>query len=97
MKYTQTKPCKECPFLNSMKNGFTMKRLKEFASGEFPCHKSADMDEEEGEFKATSKSVHCAGALIFLEKRGQSHQMMRITERFGNYDFKKLDMKADVR
>lgn len=97
MKYTQTTPCKECPFLNSMKHGFTLKRLAEFASGEFPCHKSADNDEETGEFVATEKSVHCAGALIFLEKRNKPHQMMRINERFGQYDYTKLNMDADVR
>lgn len=96
MKYTQTTPCKECPFLNSMKKGFTIKRLHEFASGQFPCHKSAE-ENEDGEFEATSKSVHCAGALIFLEKRKQPNQMMRISERLGLYDYRKLNMEADVR
>lgn len=96
MKYTQTKPCKECPFLKSMAHGFTIKRLKEFASNEFPCHKSAELTEE-SEYKATDKSVHCAGALIFNEKRNTPHQMMRIAERLGMYDYTKLDMKADIR
>lgn len=96
MKYTQTMPCKECPFLKSMSHGFTLQRLKEFASGEFPCHKSAELNEEDG-FIATDKSVHCAGALIFLEKRNQPHQMMRISERLGAYDYTKLDLKAPVR
>jgi hypothetical protein len=97
MKYTQTTPCKECPFLKSMAHGFTIRRLSEFASGPFPCHKSAVIDEEEGGFTATEKSVHCAGALIFLEKRKQPNQMMRIAERLGLYDYRKLDMTAPVR
>lgn len=100
MRYTQTTPCKECPFLKSMKHGFTMQRLQEFASGEFPCHKSADLNEDEdgcSEFIANEKSVHCAGALIFNEKRNQPHQLMRIAERFGMYDRRKLDTNANVR
>ncbi len=97
MRYTQTTPCKECPFLNSMKKEFSLLRLKQFASGEFPCHKSAEVDEEEGTYKAIGKSVHCAGALIFNEKRNKPHQMMRIAERLGMYDYTKLNMEADIR
>lgn len=99
MHYTMTEPCAECPFLKKMKHGFTMKRLKEFASGEFPCHKSSDVDEESGEFreKSNGSSVHCAGALIFAEKRHQPHQMMRIAERLGMYERTKLDMTAEIR
>lgn len=97
MQYTMTTPCDECPFLQKMKRGFTLKKLKAFASGEFHCHKSGAVDDEEGEFVATKNSVHCAGALIFLEKRDQPHQMMRICERLGMYDRTKLDMTAQVR
>lgn len=97
MNYTQTVPCKQCPFLNEYKKGYSLKRLREFASGEFPCHKSAEVNEETGDFEATKKSVHCAGALIFLEKRNQPHQMMRIAERLGMYDYTKLNLKADIR
>ena len=79
-----------------MRHGFDMERLKDFASGEFPCHKSAALSEETGDFNATDSSVHCAGALIFNEKRGSHHQMMRIVERLGMYDHTKLDMKAPV-
>lgn len=77
-----------------------MSRLREFSSGEFPCHKSAEVVEDEegfGEFIAKEDSVHCAGALIFLEKRNHSHQMMRIVERLGKYDRRKLNMAAHVR
>jgi hypothetical protein len=90
-----TKPCSQCPFLKSMAHGFTLKRLKEFASGVFPCHKTAEPDE--GGYHATADSVHCDGALIFNEKRGTANQMMRISERLGLYDHTKLDMTADVR
>jgi hypothetical protein len=79
-----------------MRRGFTLRRLREFASSEFPCHQTADADDE-GDYRATEKSVHCAGALIFNEKRNTPNQMMRICERLGFYDMRKLDMKANVR
>ena len=101
MKYTMTAPCDACPFLNTpqMKRGFSLRRLAEFASGEFGCHRTCEVDddEENSEFTPTADSLHCAGALIFLEKRDRPHQMMRICERIGRYDRRLLDMKANVR
>lgn len=96
MQYTMKKPCADCPFLAKHKHGYTMQRLRQFSSGEFPCHKTAE-ENDEGVFKAISESVHCAGALIFLEKRDQPSQMMRICERLGMYDRTQLDMTAKVR
>lgn len=98
MIYTMTTPCAQCPFLKAMKHGYTLTRLRAFASGEFPCHQTAVVDDEgSGNFEIGPKSVHCAGALIFNEKRGQPHQMMRICARIGLYDASKLDMAAPVR
>lgn len=102
MKYSMTKPCDACPFLDTpnMKRGFTLRRLKEFASGQFPCHQTADAVEDEdgfSEYQANDNSLHCAGALIFNEKRDTPNQMMRICERLGVYDRTKLDMDASVR
>lgn len=100
MHYSMTTPCDQCPFLLKMKRGFTMRRLMEMASGEFPCHKTAQLaDDSEGgeEFVASEDSLHCAGALIFNEKRGTPNQMVRVCERLGLYDARKLDMKAKVR
>jgi hypothetical protein len=95
-----TTPCAACPFLKKHKHTYTMRRLVEFASGEFHCHKTGTTgdDGDGGEnFVATRDSLHCAGALIFLEKRDSPHQMMRISERLGLYDRSKLDMTAPVR
>jgi hypothetical protein len=99
MNYKMTKPCDACPFLKG--SGFTYSRLLEFSRGEFPCHKASDLVEDEdgfGEYHAKpgDKTPHCAGALIFNEKREQPHQMMRICERLGFYDYTKLDMEANV-
>lgn len=100
MNYTMTEPCADCPFLKKNAKSYGLRRLKGFASGEFPCHRTAkvvDDDEGASEFQPTVKSLHCAGALIFLEKREAPHQMMRICERLGMYDRTKLNMKAAVR
>lgn len=96
MVYNLTEPCDACPFLKN--SGFTFERLHEHASGEFPCHKACDLDEESGYFveRANGKTPHCAGALIFLEKQNRPHQMMRICERIGRYDASKLNMAANV-
>lgn len=95
MQYTMTSPCDACPFL--IENGFTHARLEEFASGEFPCHKACNLNEDTGTYQArNSKTPHCAGALIFNEKRGQPHQMMRICERLKLYDPAGLNMDANV-
>ena len=81
MKYTLREPFKECPFL--IGSGFTFMSLIEHASGEFPCHKACELSDEGVYEPRSEKTPHCAGALIFLEKRGQPHQMMRICERLG--------------
>lgn len=94
MNYNMTAPCDACPFLKG--SGFTWRSLVAHSSGEFACHKTCNLDEENGTFEPKEKSLHCAGALIFLEKQNQPHQMMRICERLGFYDRTKLNMDAPV-
>lgn len=96
MEYTMTNPCDLCPFLASM-HGWTLKQLENHARGEFACHKTCTLSEDLSEYVPNETSVHCAGALIFLEKRQKPHQMMRICERIGKYDRTKLNMEAPVR
>jgi len=97
MNYNMTAPCKECPFLRT--SGFTFDSLMEHASGEFGCHKACECVEDEDGckvFQPKKDTPHCAGALIFNELRNTPHQMMRICERLGFYDMRKLDMYANV-
>lgn len=96
MQYNLAAPCDRCPFL--IGSGFTFERLLEFASCEFPCHKACDLDEETQEFveRDNGKTPHCAGALIFAEKRNQPTQMMRINERLDLYDRRILKMDSPV-
>lgn len=94
MNYKLTKPCNACPFL--IGSGFSYRSLVQHASGEFGCHKACDLSDETGCYEPHDKTPHCAGALIFLEKQNNPHQMMRICERLGLYDASKLDMTANV-
>lgn len=94
MNYKLTTPCPECPYL--IGSGFTWKQLVAHASGEFPCHKACKIDENDNFVEKGDKTPHCAGALIFLEAQDRPHQMMRICERLGMYDMRKLDMNAPV-
>jgi hypothetical protein len=96
--YGLTTPCSNCPFRTDIPPFLRPGRVAEIrrglVRGEFPCHKTVEHNGD-GE-PDTSRSVHCAGALILLEKTGKSSQMMRIAERLGMYDRLKLDMKAPV-
>lgn len=93
MKYTQTSPCSNCPFLKEGGIRLHRERAYEIANymlstqgKEFACHKTTvDSDDDNGK-AVTSESLHCAGALIFAEKNGNATQMMRICERIGMYD-----------
>jgi len=98
VNYTMREPCSECPFLRGspLNNHIKYERLLEFAEGAFPCHRACKVDENEGFVPRNDKTPHCAGALIFNERRGRPHQMMRICERIGKYDRTKLNMHADV-
>lgn len=95
MNYNMTEPCDQCPFL--VGSGFTYTSLVRHASGEFACHKTCKLsDDEEAVYEPRENSPHCAGALIFLERQNRPHQMMRISERLGMYDRTRLNMDAPV-
>jgi len=97
MKYDMTTPCSLCPFRNDAgRLRVAVSRLRGFAAGEFCCHKTGESDADGGQILPTDDSQHCAGLLIFLEKQNRPHQMMRICERLGLYDRRKLNMAAPV-
>jgi len=97
--YGLTKPCAKCPFRKDITPYLRKARVREIerslARAEFPCHQTTKHDDE-GEQVRTGGEVHCAGALILLEKLNRPSQMMRISERLGMYDASKLDMDAPV-
>ncbi len=97
--YGLTTPCPKCPFRNDIPPFLLPPRVQEIkrslVRAEFPCHNTIEHDEEGG-YVRSGDEMHCAGALILMEKEGQSSQMMRIAERLGMYDRTKLDMAAPV-
>lgn len=102
MKYTKTSPCDNCPFRSDKPFLLGRGRVREIQAalqrGDFPCHKTTvDCEDDEGCNRvSTEKSLHCAGALILLEKIEEPSQMMRICERLGLYDRTKLNIGAPV-
>ncbi len=101
MKYTKTAPCDNCPFRSDKPFHLGRGRVREIQAGlqrgDFPCHKTTvDSGSDDGDRISTEESLHCAGALILLEKLEQPSQMMRICERVGLYDRTKLKMASPV-
>lgn len=107
MDYTLTSPCANCPFRKTKAGMITPGRAFEISDmmldrqgGQFPCHKTVDysaVEDVEEDAQVTEKTQHCAGALIFAEKIGKhGTQMMRIMERLGMYDAKKLMADPEV-
>lgn len=80
------KPCKDCPFI---KGGVMNQSLSEgriegiqkdlLRDKSFPCHKTVDYEKGSKE-----EEQHCAGAMLWLYKKGRPNQIMRIGERFGH-------------
>ncbi len=105
MLFTLTGPCANCPFRTDITFHLTVARAEEIADGvtrgdqTFACHKTTiEVEDDEGESETVSADTtqHCGGVLIMLEKMEQPNQMMRIAERIGLYDRRKLNMDAPV-
>ena len=99
MKFDLIHPCANCPFRSDIAFYLHRARKQEIANGllrdqTFTCHKTVDYSDDEP--RDTSSSQHCAGALIILERLERPNQMMRIAERLGLYDRRRLDMNAPV-
>jgi hypothetical protein len=101
--YALTRPCAKCPFRNDIPGYLSADRVAEIEDSlirsEFPCHETTRDDEDDscsGHYTPKGGEIHCAGALILLEKLERPSQMMRISERLGFYDRRKLDMDAPV-
>src|SRR5271154_2609248 len=86
VNYSKTTPCDNCPFRSDKPFHLSAGRVREIQRGlvrsTFPCHKTTEAG---GSTKGESAEVHCAGALILLEKLEEPSQMMRICERIGVY------------
>jgi hypothetical protein len=105
MDYDMTTPCEHCPFRNDKPGFITPARAREIAHAiiqeqrTFTCHKTTvPVEDDDGgsDMVDGPNAQHCGGALIFLESIERPNQMMRIAERLGLYDRRKLDMTAPV-
>ncbi len=105
MKFDLVTQGESCPFRNDIEPYLHRERVREILEGifdldqSFSCHKHnefGDGDEDEDEVIHGPNTRHCAGALILLEKNDTANQMMRIAERLGFYDRRKLKMDAPV-
>jgi hypothetical protein len=97
--YGLVRPCKLCPFRTDVEPYLRPSRVTEIeqsilGGAEFPCHETTGA--KTGKPRPRSEHVHCAGALILMENNGRASQMMRIAERLGLYDARKLDGDAPV-
>ena len=102
------RPCGNCPFLKVGAIALRPGRLEEIAahlhaddSHSFSCHETLgavpDDDGDEGPCEnhvVTETEAHCAGAAIFLEKKGRSSMWMRIGYAMG--DLKRPDLLAQA-
>jgi hypothetical protein len=104
MKFNLVRPCRDCPFRTDVKPYLSAARAREIVDSitlqqaTFACHKTVDYsDPEDDEPRAPkAEEQHCAGATILLERLDRPNQMMRISERLGLYNRRKLDMDAPV-
>ncbi len=100
MRFDLVRPCKDCPFRSDIPGYLTVERVRQIVNdithrqATFSCHKTNTF--RDGETIETKESQHCAGAMIFLERIERPNQLMRIAERFGSYDHKRLDMDSPV-
>jgi hypothetical protein len=87
-----TSPCSHCPFRSDIKPYLTKSRVAEIIAscvhgeGTFHCHKTLKKKEQ----------TICAGAIIMAEREGKIPQLLRIIERLGGYDPRKMKMDSPV-
>jgi hypothetical protein len=101
MNFDLRAPCGNCPFRTDITFYLDTSRVVEICDAitrkqqTFSCHKTTKHDDESRSIPHKGEQ-HCAGALVLLEKANQPNQMMRIAERIGYYDRRKLRMGSPV-
>lgn len=96
MNYDMKVPCAKCPFRRGTPMRLLPARIREIEravnqhnGATFPCHETVDYSNSSSG-RATERTQHCAGALIYAEKHGVSSQLTRISERLGMYRIEEL-------
>lgn len=97
MKFDLRRPCPQCPFRRGcLPEWLGRRRAEEIAGGllgdqPFACHETTEVGGAD-----PGREQHCAGAALLLEAVGKPNQLMRVAERCGVYDHRRLDRGADV-
>ena len=100
-KYFSLKsPCGQCPFRTDRPFHLRTSRVVEICDSlmmgqSFPCHKTTEFDDD-GACIPHDGERHCAGATIMLESMNKPNQIMRVAERIGLYDRRKMKLNAPV-
>lgn len=98
--YGMTTPCAHCPFRTDVPPFIKAVRVRQIQRslerGEFPCHKTTEPDDAEGSPQSSADEIHCAGALILMEKSRCVGQMQLMAKRCGMYDPTQLNLDAPV-
>lgn len=82
------KPCRSCPFLKPAPEHegadespvrLSRARRREIAAalrrgGSFPCHKTVQYGDDDGDGRTTAKSIFCGGALATMDNDGMDKQ-----------------------
>lgn len=95
-------PCDQCPFRNDIRPFLSgadrVRELEQHQDGEFPCHKTTVLDEDDGETVLNwEKTVACAGRMIMSwNAYGGLGQIDAMSARCGMFDPHNLDLDAPV-
>jgi hypothetical protein len=98
VNFNLTTACDNCPFRKGKGVALMSGRRREIVStllqdGTFACHKTTVPSKDDmGDRRCTSKSEHCAGALIAMYRMGRIGQLARIAGRLGVWDPAKLKL-----
>ena len=101
LTFARVKPCKKCPFRTDVPPYLNAARVGEIATsiqqgGPFHCHETTVPSDDGESMEVGPDSSVCAGSIIVMEKMGQPNQHLRIAERLGLYDPKRMHMDSPV-
>ena len=101
MKYTLLAPCADCPFRTDIRPFLSgedrVRELQRAQDGEFPCHKTTELDEDTDELLNRENTVACAGRMIMsMNAYNGLGTIDALSARCGMFDPHALDLDAPV-
>ncbi len=104
MKFNLHKPCTDCPFRKDIAFFLPEARRQEIANSlrndqVFQCHKTSSGEwDDDFNYYPTGDEIHCAGALIIMQKNGEigANWPLRFAVGLGILNVDALDLGAPV-